>query len=355
VVVTSKCNNSAICFNGGLCVNNRCVCQDGFKGEFCENAFGNNADNSSSSDNKNDDGDNSYYNTNDDGGVLVTSKCDNGSSCFNDGICNENKCMCHAGFQGEFCEINVDNKNSNSDSKDSFDDDDVVLVNSRCRDGSFCYNDGVCYENKCLCHIDFQGLFCEQAASNNISNNNYNNDDVYAGLNKCDGDLTCFNGGVCKNNKCACYKSFEGRFCEKSTESTTPFDATECDGFYTCFNGGECHANSCRCRDGYSGEFCAHAVSFYNNDQTEERHAYFEERRSSNSIIFGFSTLFVGTALIIIVLAYTTNKSRKADEDDCLEARVMESLTDRRKPSIESIIQNAHTYPREDKSIADLI
>jgi len=34
----------------------------------------------------------------------ATSKCDNGQSCFNGGACYQNRCICHDGFTGPFCE-----------------------------------------------------------------------------------------------------------------------------------------------------------------------------------------------------------------------------------------------------------
>jgi len=96
---TRVCDSSHRCLNGGICEKSL-----GFSGESvqicnCENAvdkYGNDyigiyCEQEVKKPDGLDDGDSDN---------APTSKCDNGSTCFNSGLCVDNKCVCHDGSKG---------------------------------------------------------------------------------------------------------------------------------------------------------------------------------------------------------------------------------------------------------------
>jgi len=69
--------NSAVCFNGGQCVDGRCICETGYSGEHCEIV--------------------------DDGNDNCT-----GVTCFYGGVCVNGDCECPPNYTGTNCQYEVD-------------------------------------------------------------------------------------------------------------------------------------------------------------------------------------------------------------------------------------------------------
>jgi len=138
--------------------------------------------------------------------------------CQNEGTCNEGKCECKTGFEGENCETNIDD----------------------CIDNT-CLNNGICIDGlnsySCQCEMGFEGDNCET-----------NIDDCK--------NKPCLNGGVCSDGvdsyTCECVTGFEGDNCEINIDDC--IDSP-------CQNGGVCidriNSHSCDCTGtGFGGDNC---------------------------------------------------------------------------------------------------
>lgn len=130
------------------------------------------------------------------------------------------RCMCPAGFYGEYCNLNYNN-----------------CANSPCQNGGTCI-DG---ENDftCRCVPGFIGALCQE----NID------DCVYDG---------CANGATCidlvNDFSCTCAPGFTGRFCTENIDDCTS---------QPCQNGGTCKDKvdtyKCECMRGFYGDQCQYS------------------------------------------------------------------------------------------------
>ncbi|CAF4347583.1 unnamed protein product [Rotaria socialis] len=191
----------------------------------------------------------------------------NSESCFHGGKCLQtthgHRCICKTGFTGSFCELNINECESNP-----------------------CINDGICYdlESSYVCYCP-DGVFRPQCLPRtNIASS------TARGL-----ICSCQNGGKCGlhgSEKCTCLNGFTGRFCENLSSKYNTFscffylnksceqnDAICCSSSSSpsmiitaigdcsriqCSNGGTCHDNpsdltsspSCTCKSGYTGKYC---------------------------------------------------------------------------------------------------
>merc|ERR1711881_36073 len=143
------------------------------------------------------------------------------SKCKNNGVChdliNAYECECPAGFEGEHCEINIDECRVKP-----------------CKNGSQCV-DGI-NDYTCECRAGFEGKNCE-----------INIDEC--ATNPCQNQSRCVDGE--NDYECLCRPGFIGKNCE------TNFD--EC-AAQPCQNGGTCtdgeNAYTCACPAGFEGKDC---------------------------------------------------------------------------------------------------
>ena len=153
----AACSSDKQCKNGGLCLENSCVCKYGYTGSYCEAKL----------------------------------QC-NDFNCVNNGTCelelpsNKTFCSCnqHAvsdgRFEGVFCE-----------------------KKAPCHELGSCFNGGLCQRDPyvtdaffCRCRDGFIGPFCEERTS---CRNHANN---------------CRHGGTCNSNMCLCVSEYTGYFCQ---------------------------------------------------------------------------------------------------------------------------------------------
>uniref|UniRef100_A0A914V507 Uncharacterized protein n=1 Tax=Plectus sambesii TaxID=2011161 RepID=A0A914V507_9BILA len=234
----------------------------------------------------------------------VNGPCLNNATC--DDLWNFRKCRCLPGFEGAFCETNID------DCKDN------ECVNGTCVDGiekytcackhgfggrfcdkeinecdpQPCQNDGTCHDLlgkfECTCNANFTGDKCEFLITVDCESSPCQNDATcedkineetklksftcqcppgYTGV-TCDREIDycesnpCRNGAVCTSRResfshfCACTPGFAGTDCE--------VDIDECESS-PCLNDGVCsdgiNGFQCNCTLGYNGETCADDIN----------------------------------------------------------------------------------------------
>ncbi|XP_077468678.1 protein eyes shut homolog isoform X2 [Stigmatopora argus] len=193
-----ECTSSP-CKNGGTCIkqpgNYFCQCQAPLKGRNCD-----------------------------------LSPCEASNPCENGALCVEEldedhyplgfRCRCRPGFEGPYCEINVDECSSNP-----------------CING-FCYDvvDGF----YCLCNPGYAGLQCEKD------------------IDDCANNL-CSRNSICKDlhlsYECVCHTGWKGEYCQQETD--------ECLS-QPCKNNATCTALNgykCICSPGWTGTDCAEKVN----------------------------------------------------------------------------------------------
>ncbi|ODM96171.1 hypothetical protein Ocin01_10504 [Orchesella cincta] len=188
--------------------------------------------------------------------------------CRNEGQCTDPTqsydCMCAAGYEGESCELDIDE-----------------CVNNMCYNGSTC-QDGV-NNYTCACAKGFEGWLCEididECEGNGAEKCNYNGqchdgigeftcecDDDYTGTHcdkrkkstckdgPCEFGATCSEVGLQPNGvsfKCNCAPGYEGEFCSEVINYCKAV---------VCENGGTCnstvHGFQCHCIPGFDGPKC---------------------------------------------------------------------------------------------------
>ena len=152
------CSSDEQCQNGGLCLNNSCVCHYGYTGSNCEAKL----------------------------------QC-NDFNCVNNGTCeldlqaNKSFCSCNqlavsgSRFEGVFCEKKV-----------------PCNAIGSCLKGGLCHRDPYQTEKSfCKCQDGFIGPICGERTS---CGNHFR--------------YNCRHGGVCDSNKCLCASGYTGYFCE---------------------------------------------------------------------------------------------------------------------------------------------
>lgn len=141
--------------------------------------------------------------------------CENGATCLP--LIEGQECQCPEGFEGEYCEINIDD----------------------CTDLS-CDNGGTCVDGPnsftCLCTSGFEG------------------DDCSVDIDECSSQ-PCVHSSMCVDTPgdfiCDCLDGYTGKVCDQEILPCLE---------EPCQNGGTCHSNlgafNCTCPPGYLGEFC---------------------------------------------------------------------------------------------------
>jgi len=324
-----KCDVDTLCYNGGVCRNSKCFCQNGFTGRLCENA----SSSSSSSSSKGD------------------SHCSNGTICYNDGICVNNKCTCNNGFTGRFCDIHDNNFNDDNNNDDNETEITIIDCNG---DGFFCFNGGICAGlNKCSCQNGFIGTHCEDPIPDFENIDEVVEEEEREKTVDCGNGFSCLNQGVCAGrDKCSCQNGFIGTHCEdpipdfenidEVVKEENKVNQSHCDDFYHCFNGGTCSGNRCECTNGFKGEFCERiATSSSSNNDNDAKIKFATQnnnifpttfnsnghRFSKGSIVFFiFSLTFVIVASILLVVAYGRSTINANNNKDMLEVLTIETL-----------------------------
>ncbi|XP_041370708.1 tenascin-like [Gigantopelta aegis] len=218
------------CGQNAKCINNKCVCEDGFDGDG------------------------------------YTCKVNGCKRCHADATCINNRCVCNYGFIGDGTNCGVDGcKRCHAD---------ATCQNNRCvcnygftGDGTNCQVDGckkchanaVCKGNRCVCNYGFigDGTYCQAMANNKCAYNGH----------VCDSNAECVKEGT--SYKCKCkggfigngYKCIENPCITKSDGySFTIHYLTKCYEYYYCHKS---KAYYFRCPNGYRFDVKNHCVLDY--------------------------------------------------------------------------------------------
>uniref|UniRef100_A0A1A8VAE6 Protein crumbs homolog 2 n=1 Tax=Nothobranchius furzeri TaxID=105023 RepID=A0A1A8VAE6_NOTFU len=148
--------------------------------------------------------------------------CDS-QPCKNQGVCqdqfNEFNCSCSPGWEGELCELEIDECSS------------APCLHGTCRDLLADYH--------CDCEPGYRGKACQEEVDNCL-------------------EFSCVNGGSCMKtigtHTCACPPGYTGKRCQRR------FPPVACDSNQRCLNGGVCiggdSGGNCTCKPGYTGDRC---------------------------------------------------------------------------------------------------
>ncbi|KAM9325272.1 protein crumbs homolog 2 [Gastrophryne carolinensis] len=146
-----------------------------------------------------------------------------GTPCLNGGKCNDEfnlfNCACAAGWEGQHCEINIDDCKSQP------------CIHGLCVD--------LVADYQCNCPSGYTGRNCETDV-----------DDCQ--------EHQCLNGGTCLDGvnsyTCKCTDNYTGDFCQ------WPYPPDRCGVQVICLNGGKCNSGiwgaNCTCRPGFKGNRC---------------------------------------------------------------------------------------------------
>ncbi|MEQ9651742.1 MAG: fibrinogen-like YCDxxxxGGGW domain-containing protein [Sandaracinaceae bacterium] len=179
--------------------------------------------------------------------------------CLNGGTCDDSSgtisCICAPGYEGDLCEVDIDDCADAPCQNDGTCIDEVDGFTCDCPDGwagdtceeeiedcdpNPCMNGGTCDDSSgvpvCTCPAGFDGSIC------NVD------------IDECDPD-PCLNGGACSDGidsfTCACPPGYVGATCET--------DVDDC-ASAPCLNGGTCtdgvDSFTCACAPGYIGVTC---------------------------------------------------------------------------------------------------
>jgi len=116
------------------------------------------------------------------------------------------------------------------------------------------------------------------------------------------------------------------------------FKATsKCENGHSCFNGGVCYQDKCICHDGFKGPFCVITSSKRNDNRKKQQDARNfgnrKKRQHVSVIIFSFSLAFLGVAFVLLVVAYTRIRIETSHDNEAAKQQMMEALTTRTLPS----------------------
>ncbi|XP_055898021.1 protein crumbs-like isoform X3 [Biomphalaria glabrata] len=208
-----ECNYSVpICQNGGLCQNTpkgsfSCFCKTNvsggemYVGTLCEQLR-------------------TYCDIR-----LPNETCQNGGTCIN--LPMSSTCACVAGYEGKYCETNIDDCSPNPCLYNGTCTDLVNNHSCTCIDGITGYNCQTniddCSPSPCLnngvCHDRINNYTCDCSGTGFIGSICENNFDDCA-------SNPCHNGGNCtdrvKNYTCECYKGYTGDNCQIDIQECTP-------------------------------------------------------------------------------------------------------------------------------------
>ncbi|EGW04608.1 Crumbs-like 2 [Cricetulus griseus] len=156
-------------------------------------------------------------------GGCASQPCHHGALCVPQGPDpNSFRCYCVPGFQGPYCELDIDE-----------------CASQPCHHGATCHNLADHYE--CHCPLGYAGITCEHEVDECLS-------------------APCLNGGSCLDGvgsyRCMCAPGYAGASCQ--------LDVDECQS-QPCAHGGVCHdlvnGFRCDCADtGYEGARCEQEV-----------------------------------------------------------------------------------------------
>ncbi|KAK0403298.1 hypothetical protein QR680_016845 [Steinernema hermaphroditum] len=146
--------------------------------------------------------------------------CKNGASCRD--LFNLRKCECLPGFEGDLCEVNVD---------------ECALLGL-----DACGSHGVCIDSigthSCRCEKGFNGTRCDQPVDMCTSN-------------PCENNAKCSSVGG--KAVCQCDEPFVGSRCQQ--RKTANCSVNPCENQSECLDLSE-SSFSCQCRDGFEGLLC---------------------------------------------------------------------------------------------------
>uniref|UniRef100_A0A0A9W8L0 Protein crumbs homolog 2 n=2 Tax=Lygus hesperus TaxID=30085 RepID=A0A0A9W8L0_LYGHE len=184
-------------------------------------------------------------------------ECQNGANCTDPE--SSYTCHCQIGFEGDFCEHDINECENNNE----------CLHNSTCIDqvGSFvcqcsegyqgdycgfetnecqsnpCQNGGTCQDRlarfECICPSEYVGPMCEQPRQITCL------DEPCQNLGSC---LDVRNQETSDNFTCTCEEGFVGHYCESAFCAITPCQHGDCVN--------KISKPSCACHPGYGGKYC---------------------------------------------------------------------------------------------------
>lgn len=190
--------------------------------------------------------------------------------CLNDGFCADPSeiytCSCLLGFEGEQCQINIDECIGNTCTNGATCVDEINQYTCSCMPGytgqhceedinecasSPCKNGGICLDEialfVCQCPEDFIGSTCEELKIKNCSNNMCKNgatcNDVYNPLT-----------GVADNYNCTCPFGYSGVNCDEIEDFCTRRSIMCAHGL--CIHTFHGEGWECKCNEGWQGALC---------------------------------------------------------------------------------------------------
>jgi protein crumbs len=196
--------------------------------------------------------------------LCYQTECQNGGSCADPS--DQFQCSCMAGFNGPFCEVNIDECQENG-CVNGVCVDKVNNYTCECRpgwNGRLCDQDldecetlpcqhgGICTQSptpgdySCQCPQEYKGKDCQELKVKTCQNE------------------PCQNGGRCipeeggggsEQYRCDCPNGYEGINCQNQTDFCVKL-SMQCEHGGTCYSDFSSFTAQCRCRPGYTGRQC---------------------------------------------------------------------------------------------------